>query len=106
MTTTSGGGTSGTTTTSAGTGLDCTQACNVIYQCGAAEDGALCPGFGPGGTDLATFVNGPTGNDGCLATCNATPLLTQLVDPNDCAYTINKVRGANTSFQEACDGLQ
>ncbi len=109
--TTGSGGSGGTTTTtssSSGQGgsddLTCTEACTIVYQCGAANMGALCPTFVPGGVDEMTFVNGQNGNDGCVAGCDANPLLTSLVNPDDCDTTIANLKSANMDFKASCEG--
>ncbi|MEM6791055.1 MAG: hypothetical protein AAF928_13290 [Myxococcota bacterium] len=91
--TTTGGGSSGVAA--------CTEACTFVYQCGAANGGELCPSFAPGGTDQDTFLNGPNGDDGCIVTCGTNPLLEQLVNPDDCAATIQSL-SIDMAFAASC----
>lgn len=110
-----GGGTGGSTTTTTTSGggnggdgggtaaLTCAEACSAVYDCGAANDGALCPGFTPDGTDKATFVGDD--QNGCIATCNAQPALLAIVDPDECADTIGSLKAVGgAEFNAACDG--
>lgn len=101
------GGTSTTSSTSSGMGgsaeMTCTEACTVAYQCGAADMGALCPAFVPGGVDEMTFLNGAN-NDGCVATCEGNTLLKALINPDDCAATIGALKSASTAFADSCEG--
>jgi len=103
------GGRSGTTSSSmasssTGMGSECVTACTTLYQCGAANMGELCPAFVAGGVDEMTFLDGPNGNDGCVATCDGNPLLTSLVNPNDCESTIANLKAASSDFAASCDG--
>ncbi|MEM6792219.1 MAG: hypothetical protein AAF715_32190 [Myxococcota bacterium] len=108
-TTTIGATGSGTTTTSAtstGSGMtsDCQMACTVVYQCGADNRGALCPNFVPGVVSQSDFLDGPNGNDGCVAQCLSTPALLQLVDPTNCPATIQTLSTVISDFAASCGG--
>lgn len=109
-TTGSGGSGGSTATNSGGSGqggsgdLTCTQACTVAYDCGAADDGALCPAFVPGGVDQMTFLNGPGGDDGCVATCEGNTLLIALITPGDCDTTIGNLKASSPDFVASCEG--
>lgn len=110
-----GGGTGGsstttTTTTSSGGGegggtteLTCAEACGAVYDCGAANDSALCPNFSADGIDKATFVGDD--QNGCIATCNGSPALKAIVNPDECADTITTLKAVGgAAFVEACEG--
>jgi hypothetical protein len=96
----SGGSNSGGNGGSGGSGmsLTCLEACTTIYQCGAANNNALCPGF----AEIAEGVFVPQ----CETTCASNPILISLVDPSDCAGTISTLSAVSPDFEMACeDGL-
>lgn len=110
-----GGGTGGsttttTTTTTTGQGgagggtteLTCAEACGAVYDCGAANDSALCPNFSADGIDKVTFVGDD--ENGCIATCNSTPALKAIINPDNCAGTVGSLKAVSTDFAAACDG--
>jgi hypothetical protein len=111
-----GGGTGGsggatTTTSSNGGGGEgggaektCQQACEEVYVCASADSFALCPAWADGPVTEADWLNGPNGNDGCLATCAETPLLINLVNPDNCSGTITTLKGASPEFASSCEG--
>ena len=72
-------------------------ACTTIFQCGlqpTPNGMLLCPGFQPG--DQTAFVTG------CAATCEDTPALISLVDPNDCQGTIETLQAVSVDFSDTC----
>lgn len=87
--------------TTVGPQTDCEVACSAIYDCGA-EDGR-CPGFDGTPSDRDAFLQGPSGNDGCVATCDANPLVISLVNPDDCDTTIDNLKAASADFADSCD---
>jgi len=88
-------------TTTTGPQTDCEVACSTIYECGVDE--GRCPGFTGTPSDRDAFLEGPTGNDGCIATCDANPLLISLVDAGNCDTTINNLKSASADFADSCD---
>lgn len=103
-TTTSSSSSSGSGTGGSTGDPTCTEVCTIVYQCGAANNGALCPAFVPGGVDQMTFVEGPNGNDGCVATCDGNPLLKSLVNEDDCDTTVENLKNASMDFRASCEG--
>jgi hypothetical protein len=83
--------TSTTTTTDVS---DCETACTVLWDCMQQDD--LCPGIDPSMGDV--FV------PYCLETCAQTPALIALVNPDDCATTIQTLTGVSPEFDEICSG--
>lgn len=87
--------------TTTGPQTDCEIACSTIYDCGVEND--RCPGFDGTPSDRDAFLQGPSGNDGCVSVCETNPLLMSLIDPNDCDSTINNIKSASTDFLDSCD---
>jgi hypothetical protein len=87
---------------SAGFPADCFTACSMLYQCGlqnGPQIEPLCPGFSGSPQEEQQFVNN------CTTGCQDTPLLVQLVDPNNCTKTIQTVSSASQEFDQACHGF-
>jgi len=89
-------GTGGNGTGGSG-GVDCNQVCNDLFDCGVSE----CAG-GWAESDRDLYING-CNDDGCLATCTATPALAALVDSSDCPGTVATISSANATFKDVCD---
>ena len=93
-------------TTGSGGGLPegCPLVCSALYDCGLEMAGGtqLCPGFTGAPAEKANFVGDSM--SGCVQTCEgpAGAILTSLVDPDDCASTIDDIASLNSAFEEAC----
>jgi hypothetical protein len=76
----------------------CTQICNDLFDCGMEE----CAG-GWTEADREIYLDGCPGEDGCVATCEAFPEMASVVDPNDCATTVQTLSAFEPSFKDLCD---
>lgn len=113
---------SGTTTTGTNTGSSssgaplcpltgamtttCEQACAALYDCGALTCNGtdLCPGFTGAAAEKMAFVGDAM--SGCVETCMdpATSAIKGLIDPEDCAGTINIVKTVSSmAFAPVCE---
>ena len=109
-----GGGISTTTTGTGGAGgadpcalgvpdpINCPTACSALYDCGALVcDGLAACQFSGSVADKATFVG--DANGGCIQACTAQMAVINLVDPSDCATTIETFKGISAEFTDLCD---
>jgi hypothetical protein len=104
-TTTVGPGPS-TATTAAGGNTPCRLACSDLYDCGLEGDVdgmQLCPGFTGSAAQKNSFMFGGGPSGGCVAACDAEPVIASLVDPDDCAGTIADFKGLEPEFADVCD---
>jgi hypothetical protein len=98
----------GPTTATATTGgnTPCRLACSDLYDCGLEGDvdgTQLCPGFTGSAAQKNTFMYGGGPSGGCVAACDADPVIASLVDPDDCAGTIADFKGLEPEFADVCD---
>jgi hypothetical protein len=107
-TTTTATGTTTTTTGGMGGGggngiAECVEACSTLYDCGLEMDGAdqLCPGFTGAAAEKEAFVGDADG--GCVANCQAQPLLKGFIDGDNCPSTIDTIKGVSDAFENVCD---
>ncbi len=97
------------TLTETGTDSVCPGLCSYIYACGkqSVGSGQFCPGFTLQCIDQSSFLHGDAENSvGCIALCEGPtgPILTNLVDMDDCLATIVGLNSASPDFNLACKG--
>lgn len=107
-TTSRGGGSShtGGSTSAGSTGaeVECGEVCSSLYGCGLELDAAmmqLCPGFTGDPAELDRFLHGED-MDGCVFACMGF-FPPGLVDPMDCAGTIEMVKTLDADFAALCE---
>lgn len=96
----SGGTQTGTTTGGGGNGgaMTCEQACAALFTCAVEE----CDGMDASMEEV--FTDGcPPDAPGCIDTCEATPALLVIINPDDCNATVTAVSGANATFADRCE---
>ena len=76
---------------------DCTDLCTTIYNCGL--ENMNCPGFTGDMMEQAAFVAD------CVPQCEMGPGLEQIVDPMNCAQTVNTLSQVSADFDAACQGM-
>ena len=107
-TTTTGGGSSHTggsmSAGSTGAEVECGEVCSSLYGCGLELDAAmmqLCPGFTGDPAEHDRFLHGEN-MDGCVFACMGF-FPPGLVDPMDCAGTIEMVKMLDAGFATLCE---
>lgn len=94
-TTPTGTTSSGTTTTTTTPITECEQACFSLFDCTQQDD--LCPGMSAG--DEPWFV------PQCVEMCDQMPAMIALINPQDCAVTVQTLAAVSADFASSCYGM-
>jgi hypothetical protein len=85
----------------------CRTACSDLYDCGleiGPRGKQLCQGFDGTDAQKDAFMYGqPSGSQGCVAACDARPIIIELVDTTSCPTTIRTLKKSSAFFADWCD---